>query len=796
MSGIEHLSLVNGPVPVLLGVVAFAVLGLSFVWIGRRGWLGIGLLAIGSLAAVVAAGTAIGIEHRVGSTFPHTFFLWAALPVFAIALAAWRWPRWSGSRRAMSVVSVVLVAAFGAECVNVHYAYLPTVGDAIGRPVEDQVPTRTVLVPMHGGALAGRLARPPVSGRGVVLKIDIPGARSRFRARRAMVWLPPAYFGSPSPALPLVLLLGGVPGDPVDLLRAAHLARIADRYAAAHDGVAPILVFPDENGGFFNDTECVDGPRGNAETYLTVDVPRYLGEHFHASVLGGGLGIGGYSEGGTCAATLALRHPDEFGAFVDVAGDFRPNAASGPSARQLTVRRLYGGDARQWPLHDPLTLLRHQHGTRAPLALFAAGQDDAHAVAAMRTLASATKRARLATLLRYYGGGHTYLLAHRAFADLLPVLGDDLLPVRGAAGVTTRRPWAREGTGCGRAESLVMGSRRSAALVVIATIAALSLTSAAIAHPGKGSLKPKHPHGSTTTTTSASTTSTTSGSTTTTTQSTTTTTTSAALPLPTPTAADGVGPGDWIEITQADGTVGCTANFVWVDTAGNHYLGTAGHCLLPQPDPLTGEGGLAEATAAKLATIDTDIKICTSSCLFGGQAGFLLNGSVGTEIDLGRAGFYARQYPDGKPDALGDDFALIKLPAGLPIRPGVPVWGGPTGAGTLEAGGTVCLYGNGEGVGETFPTKARSGVGMSVEADGNGGPPSWYANIPSFEGDSGAAVVNCTLGPNGLVGTTAVGLLTDLVVGTTPGVVEGTTVAQAVAMTRADTGVRISVVNG
>lgn len=267
--------------------------------------------------------------------------------------------------------------------------------------------------------------------------------------------------------------------------------------------------------------------------------------------------------------------------------------------------------------------------------------------------------------------------------------------------------------------------------------------------------------------------------------------------LPTPTAADGMGPGDWIEITQktSSGTqlLGCTANFVWTDGSAD-YLGTAGHCLLPQPDAVTGQGGVAEESAQQLAATDPDIQVCTASCLFGGQAGFLLDGTaVGTLTDLGAAGFYARQYPNGNPGALGDDFALIKLPAGTPLRPQVPVWGGPTGPGTLQAGGVVCLYGNGEGVGETFPTKARTGIGVTVQADGNGGPPAWYAEIPSFEGDSGSAVVNCAPGAGGLDGTTAVGLLTDLVIGF-PGVVEGTTVAQAAAMTAADTGKSISIV--
>lgn len=328
-----------------------------------------------------------------------------------------------------------------------------------------------------------------------------------------------------------------------------------------------------------------------------------------------------------------------------------------------------------------------------------------------------------------------------------------------------------------------MRTRLSALFVVLATASALAIPTAWATHsdPGRSPASGHgHGHGTTTTTTSGATTSTTSGPTTTTTTAAPTTTTTAPVlttSAPTPSAADGFGPGDWIQITQGTNTFGCTANFIWADTAGNHYLGTAGHCLLPQPDLVTGQGGVAEATAAQLAKIDPDIQVCTANCLFGGQAGFALDGTVGTMTDLGAAGFYARQYPDGNPGALGDDFALIKLPAGAPIRPAVPVWGGPTGPGSIQAGGPVCMYGNAEGFGETFPTKARSGVGITTQTDGSGGPPSWYADIPSFEGDSGSAVVNCAPGANGLVGTTAVGILTDLTVGT-PGVVEGTTVQQ------------------
>ena len=259
--------------------------------------------------------------------------------------------------------------------------------------------------------------------------------------------------------------------------------------------------------------------------------------------------------------------------------------------------------------------------------------------------------------------------------------------------------------------------------------------------------------------------------------------------LPGPTSADGVGPGEMIVITQGSSVLGCTANFVWTDSSGNRYLGTAGHCLLPS--------NVAEAGASQLAKLDTDIQICTKSCLFGGQTGFLLDPVVGNMLDLGAAGYYARQYPNGQPNVLGDDFALIALPAGTTVRPAVPVWGGPTGPGTIGTGSPVCFYGNAAGLGEVFATKARTGIGMGEQADPapNQAISPWYANVPAFEGDSGSAVVNCTPGAGGLTGTTAVGILTDLVAGGT-GVVEGTTVAQAVQMVAADLHLSISLVNG
>lgn len=50
-----------------------------------------------------------------------------------------------------------------------------------------------------------------------------------------------------------------------------------------HDGNAPVLVFVDPSGEFGNDTECVNGSRGNVADYLTKDLVPYMASNFGVS---------------------------------------------------------------------------------------------------------------------------------------------------------------------------------------------------------------------------------------------------------------------------------------------------------------------------------------------------------------------------------------------------------------------------------------------------------------------------------------------------------------------------------
>jgi hypothetical protein len=243
--------------------------------------------------------------------------------------------------------------------------------------------------------------------------------------------------------------------------------------------------------------------------------------------------------------------------------------------------------------------------------------------------------------------------------------------------------------------------------------------------------------------------------------------------LPTPNAADGIGPGSHLVITM-DGDpnlYGCTANFVWT-SGGQTYLGAAGHCFLPDGKTATAGPG------ADYNPSSTRVRVCVSGCLFGGQLGFILTGTL---VDLGPVA-YARQSLNG--DDVGNDFGVVTIPSGLMayVNPSMPVWGGPSGLAAIGLGSPLCFYGNAEGLGEIFVTKARLGIGVS--SDGS----SWRAMLPSLPGDSGAAVEVCGGGA-----PAAAGILTHLVPDI--GIIAGTTVARAIAMAT-EAGLSLSIVNG
>jgi len=312
-------------------------------------------------------------------------------------------------RMLAAVGSAVLVLASAGVGVNAYFEYFSTLGEAVG----GQVPDEESLA--HADAADGSV--PPA---GAVVPATLPGTVSGFAARDALVYLPPVWFARPRPVLPVVLLLHGSPGSPDDWTEGGQAQATADAFAAQHSGVAPVLVMPDSNGSLTADTECVDSPTGQVETYLTVDVPAAVQKTFGTQPPGQRWAVVGLSEGGSCAIMLALRHPRLFSTFADFSGLVGPRLSDTNADTADTVAQLFGGSQQQFAAHDPATLLR-----AAPFpgmgGWFEVGTDDGEPLAAARELAPLAAAAGIDTCLVVIAdGAHTFDVWSSALRSSLP----------------------------------------------------------------------------------------------------------------------------------------------------------------------------------------------------------------------------------------------------------------------------------------------------------------------------------------------------------------------------------------
>jgi S-formylglutathione hydrolase FrmB len=342
--------------------------------------------------------------------------------------------RWSAR-----VACLPLAVLFAAATVNAHYYYFPTLGALLGRNAADQVSASEFQKMAYGIRLAGGAHgrargghRIELPDHGVVISFRMPGTVSHFSPRTGQVYLPPIWFQLPHPHLPVIELLHGSPGSPSDWTRGSGADLTADAYARAHAGFAPILVMPDVNGvSWWHDSECVDGPKGNAETYLRVDVRNAVVSAFDARADGASWGVAGLSEGGSCALQMGLRHPDEFRVVGDFSGDDHPWATGG-------LRSLFWGSTQSELQHaestyDPRVLLANWHSKRGPAIAFAIGRSDGLQPKLERLYAAALRDGLPATYATY-SGGHEFHLWGRclagSFAWMVSYLDRSVAPLR------------------------------------------------------------------------------------------------------------------------------------------------------------------------------------------------------------------------------------------------------------------------------------------------------------------------------------------------------------------------------
>jgi S-formylglutathione hydrolase FrmB len=425
----------HGWIPITAQVVAGILLIAAIGWRNRR-WRLV-WLPLAALLGVAVAATAysyIASQGMSDQINPAPYSLWIWIGLFGVAvgvlIAGWRGARWW--RRGVSALALPLCLLCSALAVNSWVGYFPTVQIAwnqlTARPLPDQTDAVTVTAMQKQHA---------IPATGTVVPVTIPDTASGFKHRGELVYLPPRWYGTdPPPPLPTVLMVGAEFNTPSDWLRAGQAVTTIDKFAATHDGNAPVFVFVDSGGAFNIDTECVNGTRGNSADHLTKDVVPFMLSHYGVSPDRANWGVAGFSAGGMCAVDLTVMHPDMFSAFDDIAGDLRPNSGN----KAQTISRLFGGNAAAYAAFDPMTVIT-RHGPYAGVTgefdingtgpspgtnvVNAAASPNDQAAAASSLCATGSANGIKCAVLTL-PGNHDWPFAAQAFATALPWLAGQL----------------------------------------------------------------------------------------------------------------------------------------------------------------------------------------------------------------------------------------------------------------------------------------------------------------------------------------------------------------------------------
>ncbi|MFF3329869.1 alpha/beta hydrolase [Streptomyces sp. NPDC002888] len=351
-----------------------------------------------------------------GTAFLYTLI---ALAVVALALPLVLWSRMRGPRIVRAATRVLMLLFAQGTAVSLVFVLVNNSnnlydnwGDLLG--TADHVQQAADLGASGTGGIAlERLPKveqkfkaahgPGMRKAGGVRVTQLKGRVSGVNAE-VYVWLPPQY---DEPAyrnhkFPVVELLPGYPGSAKAWFGSmkAHQQLLP---LMREGRVAPfILVAPRTSLLPGVDTGCANVPGTvNADTWLSVDVPKMVMDNFRAQPAPRGWAVAGYSAGGHCAAKLAVAHPDRYRAAVSLSGYNDPIGERNSLAAETPALRAE---------NNPYLLLRK--ATVPPrIALYLSGQprDGYEAAMDLEKIAKAPTAVHVVYVPKS-AGGHTMAL--------------------------------------------------------------------------------------------------------------------------------------------------------------------------------------------------------------------------------------------------------------------------------------------------------------------------------------------------------------------------------------------------
>jgi enterochelin esterase-like enzyme len=323
---------------------------------------------------------------------------------------------------------------FGIAAVNKFYDYYQTWGGMIN----DLTSQGSSTIPKYSVVGAGsnkqfdkdigRVTNAAEDAQvGYLFQTTVTGARSHL-VRDVYVYLPPQYFQKAYAhyRFPVIELLHGSPGNPQAWVDVLGVIPTFLNLLEAHPGDATVLVMPDTDGGMQYSLQCLNDPGGIQDmTFVGQDVPDYIARLIRVQKPGRAWGLAGYSEGGFCAANIALQEPLNYGDVGVISGYFAPipsqvPAGNKPGGKPVVVNVFSGHPAQQLINTPEEYVTRVTIDEQLPPFWLAAGvQDKADVTGAENFRQLLLTRLADVPLMIIPGGGHTGNVWRAALAPML-----------------------------------------------------------------------------------------------------------------------------------------------------------------------------------------------------------------------------------------------------------------------------------------------------------------------------------------------------------------------------------------